>query len=698
MDAEINPFRPTRWEHDHTGLPLIWFAPTARALAGDKSAYVHGSRGSGKTTLLRSICWEDLLRNPSLRLQRKLSDFKYIGVYVRLPDHVSQSMGRADWQEIFPLARHPELEFHSFFSLAIELICLEKTLTAVHSLRVAGELTFQAEAEFEVVEKFLSEFPQLTNFLSPRPLSFDSLAKLMRTVIRRMNEATGRGFVSTLIDSLPARQPNEMLVTLCKQLSSTVKYSNSKSSSAPGFKFCLDDCEVLSQLQLKSLNTMVRVRKFPISWVVCAVGDAIEGADTFLPEQPLTDADRVVVPLDFRVKEDFYKLCEAVSSLRVFFSLPPSDRPKVTGKTIASIFSLDEKLGSSSVNDILHLMIRRSTSPLARQIRAAAELLLRHINDQSDRKISREGIEPLPYYQAYILWHWMGRGESFKSVADESDLERMIKYVPMLEQSNHQAWLRRKMVGALLQISARIGFKRLPLSGSNIIISLSDGSIRDFLEIMADVYDAYRDAFQKSDETVILRRFSSRTKIANSIQTEGIYKSSNDWFEGVGGTSDPAAVSMSNLIEALAKYTSSLQSTTGHKALSTSERGVFILRKSDDLLVDDEEARLYAERIISRAELAGYLRTVPLKHRAIRGLARMKPISGFRLHRRFAPRFLFSYRGAYEPVRLSVEYLSRVCLPGADLTPDQWVAGLVKDAPEEVEQLLLPLIARSDDD
>ena len=92
MTEITNPFRPTRWEHHRDGKPLLWFTKTANELAAPKSVFIYGSRGSGKTSILKSICWEDLAGNDSLRLQRNIADFEHIGIYIRFPDHISQSL------------------------------------------------------------------------------------------------------------------------------------------------------------------------------------------------------------------------------------------------------------------------------------------------------------------------------------------------------------------------------------------------------------------------------------------------------------------------------------------------------------------------------------------------------------------------------------------------------------------------------
>ena len=91
MTQIANPFRPTRWEHHRDGRPLLWFTDAAGELAAPKSVFLYGSRGSGKTSLLKSICWEDLADNDSLRLQRRLNDFDHIGIYIRACRHLGDS-------------------------------------------------------------------------------------------------------------------------------------------------------------------------------------------------------------------------------------------------------------------------------------------------------------------------------------------------------------------------------------------------------------------------------------------------------------------------------------------------------------------------------------------------------------------------------------------------------------------------------
>lgn len=687
----MNPFRPTRWEHDSSGAPLIWFTPTAVHLSGDKSVYVYGSRGSGKTTLLRSICWEDLLSNPSLQIQKTISDFNHIGIYIRLPDHVSGSMGYMGWDEIFPGSPNPDYEFFRFYSLALELIAAEKALSATHQLRIEGVMALSARDELAIVTNTCDEFPRLLPFTEKAPKTFIDLSRVLRTLVRRMNEACGRGQVPSLIEILPTREPYEFLSYVIDQLSQSVRHAKPSSGARLGFKFCLDDCEVMSPLQRKSVNTLVRKSRFPISWVVCSVGEAVEAGDTFIDEQPLTDADRRVLSLDDRKSPEFLALCEAVASLRVYFSIKEDRRPKVSGSQIESYFSLKNRLGTVVVNDIIDVMIARSTAPLAQHIRKAAEFL-----DSLDLDIyglGKTANGALPYYQAYILWHWTGSKENFSADPPLDDMSRIAKNAQALKSRSQQAWLRRKNVGAMLHLANRLGQRRIPLSGVSIVTALADGSIRDFLEIMAEIFDRFaRKAGTRSPEDVLERFARSGGKIAVQTQTDGIYASSDAFYDGIGILTDSNAEAVLRFVNALGSLTHVLQADfEDTSALATAERGLFFIAQARTYSANAAQIEA-VNQMIHRAELSGYLRATTSKRVLDKDQEETPKVTGFRLHRRFAPRFMFSYRGAYEPVRLTEDVLFQICLGASDTKPNDWAKQFAKKVGSAEDlQLSLPL-------
>ena len=97
------------------------------------------------------------------------------------------------------------------------------------------------------------------------------------------------------------------------------------------------------------------------------------------------------------------------------------------------------------------------------------------------------------------------------------------------------------------------------------------------------------------------------------------------------------------------------------------------------------------------AEVAGYIRAIDLRFSDSvsdrEPTARRARTMTFRLHRRFAPSFRFSYRGAYEPVVLRVSDLWPLCDHTTPMTGEAWAASLLKRAPSlENLQLSLPLL------
>ncbi len=692
----LNPFRPTRWEHHSDGRPLIWFTDYAEGLAADKSTYVYGTRGTGKTTLLKGICWEDLCFNESLRLQRRLGDFDNLGIYIRFPDHIAASMSFTDWKSVFPKIAVPDFEFYNFFSGAVEAICIERLADACHVLRERGDILMEAVQETRLIADFLKEYPAIAGFTSQRPTTFLDLARALRLVIGAMNRACGRGTVGDLIDRLPLREPYQMLAYFAERARSSLRIATGTGPKAVGFKFCLDDCEVLNALQRRSLNSLVRLSRAPCSWVVSSVSGGQDDSETFIESQPLTDADRRVVSLDGRDDPGFRQLCQSVVSLRLIFALPEDGRPILNQEEISSFFDLGQRLGGRDVNDMMALIVKRSARPAAKLLHAGAVRLLGLLKARGMATSRRYRDEPdyLPYYEAYVLMLWRGREDSFKTALEVGDLEKLDSVIGELGQAGFEAWLRRKQRAAFLHFAASLGFRRLPLAGVNIIISLADGSIRDFLEIMGEIYEAFSadHKWNASDPANLARFATSRTQISATVQAQGIYEASQSYFEGVSRRAEIDTDVVSRLIAGLGAYTSLLQiNPADPKTLSTAERGVFFVDYASDMTSAGlSNVAHFVNMAIRQAELAGYLRPVKIRRVPTGQYEGHFRSIAFRLHRRFAPRFRFSFRGAYEGVALDPEDLAALCMAGGTRTPQEWAEGLVGKGSRDSAQLELP--------
>jgi hypothetical protein len=706
--SDLNPFRPTRWEHQRTGHHLIWFPETAELLTGDKSVYVRGSRGSGKTTLLKCICWEDLLKNASLRLQRKLEDFSYIGVYVKFPDHISSSLSHSSWDKMYPLSPDPEIEMHRFFSLAVELVCLDRCLIACHELRVDGSLRVAPTAERDIVAATFDEFPNLL----PKgcgAIGFYGMARIFRSLVREMNQACGRGTVATLNEALPAREPGELLKFVTEKLADQISFRSGDSAKKIGFKFCLDDCEVLSPSQQKSVNSLVRTSNYPVAWVLSSVGSFFDTSETYIPQQPLTDHDRRIVTLDARNDEEFRSLCQSVLSLRLYFAVSDQVRTSYTGP-LENFFDLRTRLGNRDVNDVFGEIIATSTASYAGRVQQVA-MALRTALIKEHKKYRNKyprGSTSYPYYEAYILLLWNGR-DAFKTDFSKADEDRVPLLAPEFGADSFEAWLRRKQASALLHFSERLGFRRLPIGGRLMIAQLADGSVRDFLEIVGEIYDASNTGGLPLTETTALDRFAiSRSAIALRRQTSGIYSASKSYLSGISNRSELDASTVTRFIDGLGHYTHVLQSNPDDPSvLGRAERGIFAVRFSNRRgALLDSALRLKEDlvwKVIRQAELAGYIRASGLQFAAgaDRPLSEIDTrIVSFRLHRRFAPHYRFSYRGAYEPVILDVDDLASLLDRGNKADSESWAKQMATrySRQEETNQLQLPFVKGSFDE
>src|SRR3546814_4206949 len=118
--------------------------------------------------------------------------------------------------------------------------------------------------------------------------------------------------------------------------------------------------DLLSGLQRKSINSLVRLSRAPCSWVVSSVGGGRDDSETFIESQPLTDADRRVISLDGRDEIAFRRLCQSVVSLRLIFSLPQDSRPVLNQTELSSFFDLQQRLGRWGVNDMRGHLVSRS--------------------------------------------------------------------------------------------------------------------------------------------------------------------------------------------------------------------------------------------------------------------------------------------------------------------------------------------------
>jgi len=684
-----NPFRPTRFEFDQS--PLLWRSPQAVEIEGsEKNVYVKGSRGSGKTSLLRAINWQERVENPSLNANISEALWPCIGVYLRLPEHMSLSLHKVAWDKISDTASAPELEA-DYFSLFMEALALDGILEAAIGLRARRVSHYDVREEAKLLEEVLVEAPNLQNFELVKNLTgLARLQSIFKQLHRTMTAAATRGFIADVLKKLPTGRPGAILNSVASRL---IKIMNLPSSGgAQNFKICVDDCETLRPHQRKALNTMVRSSRAPVLWVISFVSAQYETSSTFLYDQSLSGDDKSVFDFNDIKQSQFTDFCREVVRLRLKYSA-------LNGQILHSGFSLavDSKdplhflIGDLKANELFAIASsgRRNANLVkiknsAKKLRDAALkskhprlvkfLNLDDQNDEANSDIISSKVDlmstSLPYWQAYVLENHYGHTDFTNFIAENHNNLREF------EQP-----LRRKQAAALLSMFKAIKFQQPFYASKFAIISMSDRCIRDFLELMAEIYDQ---AQQPKNRNLIKSSTDHQEPVVRyAAQARATYVSGKRKWVSIAqdralGHDKDVAVEVAHLVHGLATLTSLLHlDPDGTKALSAPERGIFVLDVQTPVSGMEQDAqtvRDFLAKVVNRATMDGFLKEpvediskperVTISGKAIK--------RKFQVHRRFSSYFQFSYRGSYSEVLLDPRDVSLLILNRKEIDPDDW--------------------------
>lgn len=621
-----NPFRPTRFEHhDH---PLIWLSPNVRLLEGLKSVYVAGTRGSGKTSLLKAINWRERLYNPTVRDQLGSDPPDYVAVYFRLPDFLTSAIGLIDWSSFFPESPTPDLVGYEIFSQLIELVGAQLICEAISSLRAAQRFSYSTDDEDALVATILARYPPLARAVDENGCEgLDGLSVIFRRLHQRLNTLITRGQVRDALAMSLEAQPGVFINELASGLRDLA--CAAEGTCSPGFhlKICIDDCETLQSAQQRFLNSLVRNTRNPLFWVVSYVSVDYDSTNTVYYNQTLSDADRTQLLLDEMGNTEFYRLCEGVSLLRIYYS-DPTIRQTPLDALPRDFFRLDAMLGKVSINALLANQAQHSLSAEFTQLveRARAK----------EKSRGRNHIPPI--FETYVL-------------------EKLGQRLADGREANRGAYLRRKNVAALLTICSEFRVANIPYVGATTIVSLSNGCIRDYLELMGSIFD---EALQREEIRGVEDLRQRETPLSLDVQRIGVRASSRAKFDGIRNIIERDWAEATRTVEFIGKLTALLQSNPNvESTLATPERGNFIFDLS--VLSEDNGApsgrRAFITRVLRRCEADGLLRPA----RGDQNDDEEAHELAFHLHRRFAPEFGFSYRGPYGLLRMPMAEFAEMC-------------------------------------
>jgi Cdc6-like AAA superfamily ATPase len=580
--VNTSPFSLARFEYEHTHLYFLQRKLFDR-LEVERPVYLIGSRGTGKTTLLKALSWSEQRNNKSLKQQLRGHSGTYVGIYLKLPE--IQLALISEWA-----AERPPVHAN-IFAHYIDLVWTEQLLRAVADLIAQGHFLVGAEAEQSRVKEMLlatSLEPKDQHLRAPRTLL--ELSQFLRDRREQMELSASMGDpLNQTIERLNltshigafGRAIAQHLATLCWPLSD-------KNLSPGSFKICMDEGECLDKRQLLVMNTMVRLSRAPVFFVVSFVSPPEDSTRTLLPNLTLQMADRELVPLDEINEADFRDLVEGVATVRVRHALADPD----------AMFCAARSLGVLDINALLKDILRESVSANARR-------LLR------DAAAAAEGAnsDDLPIYETY-LEQQLGTSAS----EPDSSWER---------RRDASAGSRKKFVAAYLSICHDVG-ARPRYAFAEMVLQLSDNCVRDFLAQIDEIFK------ESSDELSV---FLSRA-VDTKMQDKALRSSSQKKYESLPafGVNNPDETRA--LVDGLGQLTAMLQRQSANsRHLRSSERGLFEIKIGEH--PPDGLVRL--SRSLREAAEAGFLRIASDDGDSL----------VVRVHTSLAARFGFSYRGAY---------------------------------------------------
>lgn len=630
-----NPFRPSRVEHEPPG--FLWVSPLARRiLSTGQPVYLGGARGSGKTSILRTLATFDQLSSEIIRDQLPDEAYENFSVLLRVPVHLEALFRTAGPEDVADTLTG--IHYQQFARL-LELHVVKAALDDLVALEEAGEITTSpihfARGSFLFAREHLAN--RRSDCETP-----DDLRVAVGQELSSVQQRAVRTEVGIELDASYA--PGRIISFFARLILPTISVvSNSRSPSR--LKICIDECEFLSDEQQKYLNSLVRGTEHPISWVVAFVPQKFDRSRTIFPGIVLSGSDRNYIPIDAIEDEEFERLCMAVTALRLYYALPKDLRTKAKLDYSDSFFNLQRRLGYFPLSQLAYRAIKNTLNRDAPELLAfASEISSDIVSISGAHTLSDLEVEAAspPIHLAYAL-----RRLDWAVPNQNADLR---------EKASFKASLRKKARAGFLGVCRQFRVQRLPYAGYRIVIGLADKCIRDFLNIMAHIFDAeFPDGYSGDNLLSFVRQ---STNISLSSQIEGVFRASEQKYLDLPQFYKSNIDHGQRMIDALGGLTRELQtSLTSKAAMTLPERGIFRvdLANYTKLGVPAEISARF-EQVVRIGRVEGYLRDVSNDG------ARVSPDEEFgprviyvRLHRLLAPYFGFSYRGALHDVRLSLD-------------------------------------------
>jgi energy-coupling factor transporter ATP-binding protein EcfA2 len=670
-----NPFRPTKIEQDKD--PVFLLSTIAREIPSNfKHVHVLGSRGSGKTTLLRSLRTAEIRSNHTLRAQYGKATFDWFGVYLqfnRTFQSLMSSSGRSIIRLLGDAGQDEEAQslaqfriFQSYFELTI-LSSFIDDLIAVSDRR---EIFLTSAVEREIAYSILSrlhvacddydvfavkrELDRCKAFYSALPTEYSVRA------------------LSTFIDSFA---PGDLL-TYAMEIANGLRGQLVRKDVPIRLMVLIDDAESLNGDQQAITNTILKQIEGRIKFVIAYIAGQYDPNSTLLPNTVLNNDDYSVVPLDDESHSDFKNFFERVTDLRLktYYQLAAGD-PNQPLKT----FSLRKTLGVFKPNELIAAATAGSQSVTVQKWRSAVEATraqLRFIISKKNwpKYSLNENQTPFIEHELIKLLNIdIGR---LASLSQQDAIAKVFD---------------RKQLGAMLYIAHKIlPIHNVPYAGADVVVGLATGRIRDFLDIMAEIYDAAIREYDPSWRVAGIPNIKHIQYFANpdrpispDIQLGGILAASEAKWNILENFTIRTSFNLPLVVAGLAALTQRLQlPKNAYGYVSQPDRGIFTFDPEKlDTILATRRVEVRSDDVIRALQRDGFVKVLSSRTRSTTGFLSQN-LEEFHLHRRLFPRLGIAYRGPYERFRLNEQALGTLIV-GKEVAPERWADEVLKSTSVE---------------
>ena len=644
LATATNPFSSHRWETEVQH--RIWIPPEASVIASPKACLISGMRGTGKTALLNCLDPLANARSAYTILNPEALPGNCIGVYMNImteftdflplifPDHQSAARDHA---------ANIDRAYAQAFRAYLIFTVLARSLEVIDDCRRHGLLIYDAATErqfAEAVDRLWRKHFDVAPDQKPLITLLECSSRLFKVCMGiRINSL--RLFGERVTDLIGGLQPIGFYRNFCELLINHGLLMR-EGSDDYHVKVSLDDVHRFSRTEQALLNGLLEVNTAPITWNLSFITNRYDPSLSPDPEAPLTSHDVETINLNYDNKpENFRQLCNRIFDMRTGVKHSSDD-----------IDPYANMLGFPTTSVLFEALVKNTESyDFKNKIIEAATyvsetLSNRYYNDKSG-KAPKKFDSNRYYYHAYIFLNlFSGDKVRFELFLKSRDPWRIRNY------------FRQKNVAALVCASIELGRSTL-YAGTNTLMALSDGCVRDFLRIMTILYD------NTSSGAHPKRRFHGPDYFSGQIQTPIpayaqamiFIEASRTYRDQVDASTDRVGRVLSSLVDGLGLLTRLLQSKDRVMALSLPERGEFQVNFAGATRLGDVDDRIALLRgALALGESVGAVR--PLKGVFV-------PSAGveatdkmlFRLHHLIAPAYGYSSRGPMRAVQIPLRFV-----------------------------------------